>query len=325
MKKATLLILTAAVVVIFAAYFILFYTPQNSTQDSEHIQVLSLQQADITAMTATANEGWSLVLTGDGWQSADDENFPLNTQYVQSLINYFLPLTATLKVVESTDDTAQYGLDEPQNIITATAAGATYEMAFGDTSILTGETYMQITGDESVYMVDTQLVVDFDVHLHDMMILDEWPITSPSQILDVTWEHALDTTQMLTDTTLTATRHEDASVPVEYTATTFDGEQYVPNSDDAIVILSAISSVYITNCIDYNASADELFQYGLDEPSSTITITSTLDEQLITTVLYVGNTSADGHYYVRINDSTAVNLMDGMILSGVVNPVLNRA
>ena len=62
-------------------------------------------------------------------------------------------ITAT-RALENVTDFTQYGLDEPQSVISYTTAdGASVEILTGDYNDVSGEYYAQLAGEHTVYTV----------------------------------------------------------------------------------------------------------------------------------------------------------------------------
>ena len=92
------------------------------------------------------------------WQLADDETFPVDETVLEELITAVTPLKA-LRTLTDVEDTAQYGMEEPQNVITLGLSDGTEQvLTIGDNNESTGNDYLMLANsDFTVYTVNSDI------------------------------------------------------------------------------------------------------------------------------------------------------------------------
>ena len=95
-------------------------------------------------------------------------------------------ITAT-RALENVTDFTQYGLDEPQSVISYTTAdGASVEILTGDYNDVSGEYYAQLAGEHTVYTVSGDYMEDFQYTIDDLLQVESLPIYEEDTELRVT-------------------------------------------------------------------------------------------------------------------------------------------
>ena len=95
-------------------------------------------------------------------------------------------ITAT-RALKNVTDFTQYGLDEPQSVISYTTAdGASVEILTGDYNDVSGEYYAQLAGEHTVYTVSGDYMKDFQYTIDDLLQVESLPIYEEDTELRVT-------------------------------------------------------------------------------------------------------------------------------------------
>lgn len=311
MKAKKLLLLLGAVVLLFGAYFaVSALTAREQAQETDSVTARTLSGA-ITQLTVTgsATEPWTLTQDGEHWHWSEDESFPVSNTVVSALTMRLSPLTAESSLSEGLEAWSVYGLDEPLITITAeTDAGERVICLIGDTNTHTGEHYMKLDGDDTLYTVANDFVSAFDVDIYALMQFESWPVDTTHTVTDIVRTDAANTDA------LTLSIGSDADGNNTYTVTAA-GVSAAANTVDANELLNVVQNLDFSACADYNADSETLAVYGLDAPAYTVTVTYLEDDISQTAALYVGNGSADGTYYVQMEGSSAIYMVEGSTLS----------
>ncbi len=317
-KNRLLLILSLIVVVLLGTYLAIMLFSGNSANSGTQIKVhYTDQPIDKIAYSSSTYGQWALVKQGDNWQVEGDSTFPLNSELIDAMLAQITPLYATSAITDNLLTTQEYGLDEPYSTVTLTSGGAQTVLTFGDVNPYTTDTYMTVTNHSELYTVSASVVVAFDKELMALAKLDVWPITSPSQISEVSFKSS---TLMADGLSVKIERTQNDTAPVKYLVNSGKGDAFYASTDPASILISNISSLYYTAYVTHDAQQSELATYGLSEPILTLEITATgYDGEDISTTLHVGDIAEDGTYYVQVDGSKTVNKMDGMFIGEILN------
>lgn len=159
-QKKQLLILLILLVVLALAYAgIRFYNQrqeekQTEEQEAETIHVTELETGDITGFSYQL-DGVTLSFTKNGtdWNYDDDLTVDIEEDQIETMLEKAADITAAEEIV-AYDSLAEYGLDEPGNVITLhTEAGIT-TIYVGNRNEMTGQYYVKTGDSDTVYVVN---------------------------------------------------------------------------------------------------------------------------------------------------------------------------
>jgi len=305
-RKKTLLILVAILVVAIVAIFIEKSVKQHlDTVNTIDEEVFTVSEEDLTQITIEYEDQKVTINQVDGsWTNSEDENFPIDQEYVTTLISYFESVHASF-IIEDVSDYGQYGLDNPEATLTFTTADGDKTITFGTFSTIDEKRYISVDGG-NVYLIDEDILEYVSSDIDDY--LDRDSINSYSQV-----------------TAITVSGDGDANVVYDpdgdYTYTdTYDfyykdGESYKPVSESSVTsYISTLSSMDLTEYVSYSASESVLEEYGLNNPSLTITVTGEVptddeDEESVesqTQTIYVSYKEGDDVGYLYFDGSSIV-------------------
>ena len=304
---------------------------ETETESAGYVLV-SLDQDSMTALSYS-NEGELLSFTKeeDNWIYDGDPSFPLDQSIMSQLTGALSDLTVTREVQDTLDNLSEYGLSEPVNTVQLTMSdGTAYTWYVGNENSVTGEYYFYMEGDSHVYMTDTDLPSTFGKGLYDLIEAPESPSIDETAISQVQIQNG--------NTSLILQKYEDGRPDLDYSSSYLwffregQGEEaaaYETAMDD---LKAEISGITYQSCANYNASQEELSQYGLLSHQGTVTVqytetitsetesdTSGTDEEteaaeetvVVTLVLEIGAQTEDGTgYYVREQGTDQVNILD---------------
>ena len=272
------------------------------------------QGEDITLLHDSENKKWTY---------KEDEAFPVDDTYPQSMLSCLASITADRKISDVTDF-GQYGLDDPDTSITVTDSnGSSVKFSIGDQSTSTSGYYFRVNDESIVYLIKATLPEAFFHKLNDMVAMEDIPyIDNINKI----------TVQTNGKTNMLVNLDEEERAKYSYTdlyAWYYEQSEnsYLPvDGDGAESIVTAASGISWNSCADYNAEDKELEAYGLKNPYATVTVDyketasseGTTKETPCTFKLLIGN-SNDSYYYAKLPDSRMVYL----IPSDTVETLLN--
>ena len=99
----------------------------------------------------TGGETLTLKADADGWTLAEDPAYHLDATACSSMRTALADLHAKRRLTAEAGE--DYGLADPQAVVTVTAGGETQTFRFGAENPVTGDVYLQKEGDEAVYTV----------------------------------------------------------------------------------------------------------------------------------------------------------------------------
>ena len=319
------LILAAVLVVACIATFALsqYEEEQEQIRTSDEI-IMQIPSENVLSVSWDYSGGGGLAFnkTDDGWKYQDDEAFPVSEDKVMDILEHFENYGVTF-VIEDVTDYAQYGLDEPECTLHLATAERSYDIKMGDFSKMDEQRYISI-GDGNVYLVSEDPVDYVDSSLSTMILHDDTP--GFEKVVDITFTGDENYTIVRTDDSTNTYNPEDDIYFVER-----DGKTVPLNTASVRTFLNTITSLDLLTYVTYNATAEELQTYGLDDPMLSVTVNYTYtnddDETLSDTcVIHIsenpeeraasdanvaeGNTATAVTKYVRIGDSQIVYTMD---------------
>lgn len=236
---------------------------REQIQNSEEV-VLSVAAADVQSLSWSYDET-SLAFARDEdavWHWSEDDAFPVSQEKVNELLEIFSSFGVSF-IIEDVDDYSQYGLDDPTCTIQLETEDESYTVELGDFSQLDEQRYVSI-GDGNVYLVSTDPMDLYQIGIEDMIQNDEvlsYDAVSAIRISgqeEYTIQYVEDSTDTYCADDVYFTQRDGETLPLDTTLV----ENY----------LSTISSVSFADYVSYEATAEELETYGLDDPELTVTV-----------------------------------------------------
>lgn len=264
MKKSKRLIaLVVFLIVVCIATFVLkkYEAKQEEIQNSDAV-ILEIDADSVESISwEFSEEGLGFHKGEDGWLYDQDEAFPVNEETVADILSHFESFGVSF-IIENVEDYGQYGLDDPEGVITLTTTKQSYELKLGDYSKMDEQRYIDI-GDGNVYLVSEDPEEYMQTELSSMILHDEIP--DFEQVVDIRYDG--------TETyTITYEEENTNSYSEEDTYFTEKNGEMVPFDTDAVTnYLNTIESLSLVNYATYNAK-EELESYGLDEPEFSVTV-----------------------------------------------------
>lgn len=186
-QKRNLLLASVTALLLLIIYIMM---PSGAVgKPEEGITVYSMDADTVTGLSFESSGGRiDLVRTDKGGVYEEDKTFPLNQNFVDTMLDKTAQLTARRFVAEGSRHFGEYGLDRPSNEIQVTGTGRTETIYLGSTNSATGDCYMAVGGSEKIYTVDSTFSNLFSSSLNTMAIRETLPGISLDNMTMVTVE-----------------------------------------------------------------------------------------------------------------------------------------
>lgn len=264
MKRAKkLYILLGVLAVALIATFVLMRHQERVEQIKNSGEtILTLPTDSIQSVSWEQNDTTLAFHRGENWIYDADEAFPVDGEKIDNLLSRFENFAAAF-IIEDVDDFGQYGLNDPVCTIDLEAGDESYTVTLGNFSNLDEQRYVSI-GDGNVYLVADDPMDTFEAQLSDFIRNDEIPSFdtvsgiqfSGKESWSLSYEEDSADTYCADDVYFT--QRDGKNRPLDTTL--------VKN------YLSKVSGMDQGEYATYNATAEELASYGLDNPALTVTV-----------------------------------------------------
>ena len=244
----------------------------------ESVTALSFEYEETKLSFSRGSEGTFL------WD--EDAAFPADQEKIDNLLSVFESFGVSF-VIENVEDFAQYGLTDPEAKIRISTASGTTDVLLGAFSTIDEKRYVSI-GDGKVYLVNHDPMDDYKLQISDLIKHDEIPKTGLSGSEKIRFSGAENY-----EISLERDSGKSANPDDLYFADT------LPLSTNFVTtFLSNVRSLSLSDYVSYNATAEELAAYGLDNPDLTITLDYPVTDEednttMETLVLHLGQNQED--------------------------------
>ena len=315
-KKVNILIVLAVVllVVIIGYVAVMNYNERISSEGDEDdvIMLVDLQSKNVLSVKYTyGDETHTVTATDSAYYLDNDKTFPLDQTKAGYMAAAMAAIGCDRFVEDSADNFAEYGLDDPQYVLSAVYDdGTEITLNIGDYNSFTGSNYLNVGGTNKVYLVNPALLDYFSYKKFDLIVLDTVDDIDSSAV-----------------TSIVLDRRGEGEITLAYNTEdgwtrTFDGEATEFDAEYANEIFTAAAGIDLTNCVAYSVDTDgELAEYGFDDPTvsvkinytETVSVTASDSSSSIDTYvdhtfgLLVGDRIEDSElYYVKLTSSKLV-------------------
>lgn len=202
------------------------------------------------------------------WTYDEDEAFPVDEEKMAGLLKQFEQFGVSF-MIENVEDFGQYGLDDPVCTIKLEAGDKAYEIQLGDYSTMDSERYVSI-GDGNVYLVKHDPFEDFEVTIRDMILNDKIP--EFSNVAEIQFAGAEN---------YSVTYEEESSHTYNKSDVYFstqEGTVCPLDTSNVNSYLQTVRDLELTDYVSYDATEEELAEYGLDDPELAVTVRYTVED-----------------------------------------------
>lgn len=243
---------------------------QGTDEPAATVAALSdVQRLDVTFL----GEHTGLLRTDGRWVDAEDPAFPLDESYAEEMADALSDMRSERSV---TGEPSEYGLDDPLCVVTARdAQGAELTLQIGDKNKTTGLYYVRVEGQSDIYTVSSSAVMPFLSARYDRIEAEEFPEIETDSVerLSVTANGRSRTLLHLPEGSKSA--YTSAYTWFEQTA---DGLAPV-SAEGAENAAQEALGVVCLGTVRYDATAEDMTRFGLDDPAVSIEVTYTQSAQ----------------------------------------------
>ncbi len=268
-RKKTLLVLCAVLAILIVAIIVTKLVVQHiDTVNTIDEEVFTITEDDLTQVAISYGDNEVTLVKTDGvWTYSEDEGFPVDQDFVADMLSYFESVHASF-IIDDVEDYSQYDLENPEATLTFTTADGDSVITFGTYSTIDEKRYICVDGG-SVYLIDDDLLNYISATVEDYLDRDE-----------VSDYYQLSTVDVSGDSTVSVVYDPDG----EYTYTDAydyyaveDGEYKALSTTKIDNLLSTLQSMDLSVYETYKATSDDLAEYGLDNPTLTITLSGEVE------------------------------------------------
>lgn len=202
------------------------------------------------------------------WTYDEDEAFPVDEEKIAGLLEQFEQFGVSF-IIENVEDFGQYGLDDPVCTIKLETEDIAYEIQLGDYSAMDSQRYVSI-GDGNVYLVKHDPFEDFEVTIRDMILNDKIP--EFSDVVEI---------QFAGVENYSVTYEEESSHTYNKSDVYFstqEGTVCPLDTSNVNSYLQTVRDLELTDYVSYDATEEELAEYGLDNPELAVTVRYTVED-----------------------------------------------
>ena len=265
-KQRNLFILLGLLVVICAAAVLVGSHEKKVEQIKNSGEtILAIDTDTVTKLSWTNEEGtFSFTKADDTWNYDGDAAFPVDKEKIDDMLEQFKEFAAAY-VIDDVEDYSQYGLKEPMCTIEMTAGEDSYTIELGDISKMDEQRYVSL-GDGKAYLAMHDPYEEYDAVLKDMILDDKIPEFDQAEKITYTGSE-----------NYTIIYDEDGkSICADDKYFTTDGRPL--DTDNVESWLNALKSAGLTEYVSYSVTDEELKEYGLDDPTLTVTMEYSVEE-----------------------------------------------
>lgn len=254
-----------------ATFFMLHYEDRKENIKAMEQVILELPPEEVQTLSwQYEKETLSFHRDDSGlWRWDEDEAFPVDEEAINTLLSWFSPLGSTF-LIEDVEDYSQYGLTDPECVITLTTEEDTYTISLGAFSQMDSQRYLSID-DGNAYLVEKDPMEDFQITIRDLILNDKVPA-----LTEVT-EIAFSGTESY------ALRYEEDSGKSYSSEDVYFAGDKPLDTQRVESYLGSLESLQLTDYITYNAAEEDLASWGLDSPELTVSVTYQQEEEEDTT------------------------------------------
>lgn len=324
MKRTKRILILAAVLAVTctATFALTQYEEKQEEIKNSNAVILELSTDSIQSLSWESEDDTLAFHKNDAskWIYDNDEAFPVSEEKITDILTHFEAFGVSF-IIENVEDYSQYGLDKPTCTIHLATAEAAYDIRLGAFSQMDEQRYVDI-GDGNVYLVSDDPMSYLETELSAMLLHDTTPAFE--RVANITFTGYENYTITYTEESADSCSADDVYF------TDIDNQVAPLDTSKVNSYLNTISTLNLSDYVTYNATADELESYGLDEPELSVTInysyTDKDDNEISDTcTLHISRNPKElaaakendddalssVSKYVRIGDSQIVYQLDG--------------
>lgn len=319
-KQIKIIIILASILVVLVAGNIIIkkVTKFNSEKSQKESEAESLAAAikvnDYDELSAISFGDFTFTCTDGTWNYDGDSEFPLDSSIIKKIADEFAGLPASRKI-SNADSIESYGLKKPAYTVKITSQdGGSQTIYIGNS--YDGEYYVKDAGNDTVYTCSISCMDDIKA--------DEIVHFAKVDSVNTVWDSTYYSFSLASKDGSSLVLNKDRSVDVYsedetdengdkvpnvvWNASVNGGEAYeVTDTTDLSSVRNALDITY-DGCLEYKSDDKTLAAYGLDDPTCTIKIgyTDENDKDSVIT-LTIGTLDSDNKTYsIKSDKSDAI-------------------
>ena len=296
-RMRNMLVLSGVCVLCFAGYGISVAMQKDTSQEEEKSEKLFAVSADdITQITYNwQEEEIALEKDGKDWQYKKDAAFSLNQTMAETMSEALSGAEVLQKIEEKDVDLQSFGLETPALDVTfSDGDGQQYQLSFGNYNTAAKGCYAMKNDDGCVYMVDSEIMTDFEYGLYDLLVLDEIPSVDADYVSGITISDSGKTIQYT---------YQIEEVQEETTQEETSGEEETASSQ---VVWYA-----------WDGAEKMAETYGITNRMITVNYVDADTDEEQSYALHFGNQDGSGNVYMTVNDSMQVQLVEESLVNSI--------
>lgn len=300
-QRMRLLLTALTTVILLGIYLWMLMQERHEGDVDESLRLYTLEASSIDRLAFTGADGpITFVRQGDRWVWEQEEDFPLNQHFTDTMVEKTSVLRAKREVAEGREQFALYGLDQPSNVITVTAGDQERVIYLGSANSASGDYYMTVEGSETIYTVDASLYNIFSGSILSMAARESLPDFTIKDMIQVTVVEGERELTFLRETKsdgqgsggwLVWCREEEGE------NTPGPGQPSVSTgpADETLVsqLLAQIPKLRYEELAAYHPGGEELEACGLEKPGARLQVVYQKDGNQETYSLLIGDETGD--------------------------------
>ncbi len=277
-KKKRLLTVIGLVVLMAALGVAYYFIPktekeadsseeQSQSEETETIDVETIDKNSVTELSMQTKENTvTLIKENDTWKFKDDKASAVNTELVDTMLNSISPVKALKELSMEGVQLSDYGLDNPELVISVKAADKTYRYSLGIEVPVVGGRY-GINGDGTkLYALNTNLYSAFNQTKNALIKMETMPEITSDYITHLKVDNKKGDDFEMKE----AAKSERVDSASKWNIVKPYKYPVAVNMNTITTLLDVYTTYSFTGCVGYDLKDDK--KYGFDNPTSVITM-----------------------------------------------------
>lgn len=240
----------------------------TDSEGSITVDTIAEEKIDTVTVSKAGKKVWTLKHKKDSWQLTGLQAAPVDSDTVTAILGNLEPVTATQRFTAESEDLSAYGLDEPAlTVDVATNDGENYQYQIGSEVPKSDMGYYgKSAGSDEIFCINTAFVTAFDVSEISLVKMDELPDIEADYMtyIQVDNKSAKDFEAKLVSDKEKVDFYSNWNITAPY------AKPLATSSSDWSTVLGYFSALTYEEMVAFQCQ--NLKKYGLEEPSSVITV-----------------------------------------------------
>lgn len=177
-KKQFVLLVVLLIIGLGLFAFIKLYTQKQEEKEAEEeaaatVYITRADSEDVTAFSyQLEGETLSFRYDGSNWTYDGDETVDIDEDALNTMVEAVSCLVAE-EVIKEQGEPADYGLEEPANVITLTVGTENISINVGDENEILSLYYVNTSASNEIYLVDNAFPLRFDATIEELTAEEE--------------------------------------------------------------------------------------------------------------------------------------------------------